>query len=150
MTTTITCRQAAWLIGGSLLLFAAGSNVTASESYGLGWQHLCEGKCTACATPRHAQGDRGKPWVNQCVRAGDPHRIAWYAKPSRNKHDSPGYVGGNATWRGEPRLPDEGTWGLDFAGVFSKNRIWLKWLHGRPSRHTAGSYATDGPRLLSP
>ena len=83
------------------------------------------------------------PWQrapHDCVRAGDPHRVSWFAKPSRNKRDTVGYVGGNAAWRGEPRQLDEGTWGLDYAGLFSRNHIWLQWLHGRPSHQSDGSY----------
>ena len=148
MTTTLNCRRAKWLIGGSLLLFAACSNVTAAESYGLGWRHVCEGECASCENTKHAKTGRPNRWENQCARAGDPHRIAWHAKPSRNKRDSYGYVGGGATWRGDPRLLDEGTWGLDYAGLFSRKHIWLKWLHGRPSRQNGGSYKTDGPHFL--
>jgi hypothetical protein len=148
MTTSLNGRRATWLICGLLLCFVAGSNVATAESKGLSRHHVCEGDCASCASSKHICGVHCKPREHPCVRAGDPHRIAWYAKPSWNKRDSSGYVGGGATWRGEPRLPDEGTWGLDYAGLFSRNRIWLKWLHGRPSRQKGGSYETDGPHFL--
>ncbi len=148
MTTSITCPRATWLMCGALFLFVAGSNAAASESKGLSWFHVCAGECARCVTSKHVCDERCKPSQHQCVRAGDPHRVAWYAKPSRNKRDTSGYVGGGAMWRGDSRLLDEGTWGLDYTGLFSRKHIWLKWLHGRPSRQKAGSYETDGPHLL--
>ncbi len=81
------------------------------------------------------------------ARAGHPQRIAWYAKPSRSPWDAFGFVGGNAAGRGEPRCVDEGTWGLDAGGLFGKRRVWLQWLHGRPSHQEGGSYEPDGPHL---
>ncbi len=39
------------------------------------------------------------------------------AKPSLNKHYSFGYVGGGTALRGEPRFPDEGTWGVEYSGI---------------------------------
>ena len=148
MTTTLNYHRAAWLICGSLFLFVASSHATASESKGLSRQHVRQCECASCATSKHVCGDHCKSRENQCVRAGDPRRIAWYAKPSRNKRDTSGYVGGGASWRGDTRLLDEGTWGLDYAGLFSRKHIWLKWLHGRPSRQKGGSYKTDGPHFL--
>jgi hypothetical protein len=148
MTTSLNRHRATWLICGSLFLIATGFSATAAESKGPNWHHICAGECVSCVKSQHVCGDYCKASENHCVRAGDPHRIAWYAKPSKNKRDSSGYVGGGASWRGEARLPDEGTWGLDYAGLFSRKHIWLKWLHGRPSRQKGGSYKTDGPHFL--
>ena len=157
MTTTYNRRHAArfagWLLLLLLLLLGAGSgvcrNASALEAERLTPQHVCHGQCTPCQQAPTKFGVDRLRTENACVRAGDPHRVAWYAKPSRNKRDSVGYVGGNTAWRGEPPMVDEGTWGLDYAGLFFKNHNWLKWLHGRPSRRTGGSYVTDGPHFLS-
>ena len=150
MTTTRTCRRGRRSIGLMLLLLAPVAAVCRAETKGLAQQHLCDGQCMSCQKPQQSQIVPCRPQENHCVRAGDPHRIAWYARPSRTKHDSFGYVGGGGTtWRGEHRCPDEGTWGLDYAGVLIKKQTWLKWLHGRPSHQTGGSYTTDGPRLFS-
>lgn len=165
MTTTCFGHRAARLVGGLLLLLCStGGAASSTRADTLARHHVCEGQCASCQkTPgQKTPGQKGSsqngphsPDVachsaeNACARAGDPHRIAWYAQPSRSKRDSFGYVGGGTAWRGEPRMADEGTWGVDYAGVFSHNHIWLKWLHGRPSRQTGGSYNTDGPHLLS-
>ena len=149
MTTTCIFHRTAGLIGGLLILLGGGGNVTAAEADSLARRHICEGQCASCQKTTYAQGAHCQPAKNACVRAGDPHRIAWYAQPSRKKRDTVGYVGGGTAWRGEPRCADEGTWGLDYAGMFSKNHIWLKWFHGRPSHQTGGSYNTDGPHFLS-
>ncbi len=92
------------------------------------------------------------PWQRSLPafhRAGNPQHVSWFAQPSRNKHDMVGYVGGGTAWKGEPRCDDEGTFGLDYGGLFAKRHIWLKWLHGRPSHQPGGSYEPDGPHLLS-
>ena len=85
--------------------------------------------------------------VDRLRRAGNPHAVAWYAKPSLNKHYRPYYVGGGAVIGGHPRAPDEGTWGMDYVGAILKRRVWLRWWHGRHEQDGGGSYTTDGPHL---
>lgn len=150
MTTTLIHRRAARSIGWLVFLAGACAGVSSAAADPLARQHLCDGGCASCRKPACAQDAGCPPEPSACVRAGDPHRIAWYARPSRNKRDVFGFVGGGTAWRGDPRLTGEGTWGLDYAGVFSKNHLWLKWLHGRPSHQAGGSYNTDGPHFLSP
>lgn len=82
-------------------------------------------------------------------RAGHPHSVAWYARPSIDQHYCGGYVGGGAVQGGHERCPDEGTWGLDYTGALFKKHVWLRWWHGRHDQDGGGSYVTDGPRLLS-
>jgi len=102
--------------------------------------HVCAGPPQRGKQKAAVPGDR-------LYRAGHPHRIAWYAVPSAGKHYAAGYVGGGAVVKGHVRLPDEGTWGLDYAGALLKKRIWLGWWHGRRAQDGGGTYKTDGPHL---
>jgi hypothetical protein len=54
------------------------------------------------------------------------------------------YVGGGCAWRGEPRYPDEGTYGWDYEGCYFARRVWLLWSHGRRYQGGTGAYASDG------
>ena len=52
------------------------------------------------------------------------------------------YVGGGAALHGQPRYPNEGTWGWDYVGLFPK-RVALDWWHGAHPQGGGGAYATD-------
>ncbi len=76
------------------------------------------------------------------VRAGCPQVVSPHARPS----DTPGYwgyyAGGGAAMHGQPRCPNEGTWGWDYVGLFRK-RVILDWWHGAHAQGGGGAYATD-------
>jgi hypothetical protein len=102
-----------------------------------------------CFAGQPASGKKGSSQhIDRLRRAGNPQAIAWYARPSVNKHYTAYYLGGGAAIKGEYRHPEEGTWGLDYAGAFLKKRINLGWWHGRREQDGGGSYKTDGPHLL--
>lgn len=90
--------------------------------------------------------------MDDCVRAGEPHCISRWAQCATNEKYSAWYVGGGNSWllpryaRG--RRAEEGTWGLDYDGLFRPRRVWLDWSCGR-EQGGLGSYATDGgPKFL--
>jgi hypothetical protein len=88
---------------------------------------------------------------NQFARAGDPQCISPLAHPAESPHETGYYVGGGARLRaraGEERRPDEGIWGMDYAGLIITKRTNLKWWHGSRYQGGYGAYATDGPRLI--
>jgi hypothetical protein len=69
--------------------------------------------------------------------------VAWWARPSESPHDIGYYVGGGVGKRhGEPRRPDEGTWGWDYVGLLPR-RIVLWWGHGRRCQGGTGAYRTE-------
>jgi hypothetical protein len=83
-------------------------------------------------------------------RAGYAQEVAPWARPS----DTGGYVGylvggGSVNYRkGEPPLPDEGTWGWDYRGGLFQRRVILNWWHGRRNQGGSGAYETDHAKLL--
>lgn len=93
---------------------------------------------------KHFQGD-------QFRRAGCPQCISPLAKPTESPHEIGYYIGGGAREKsrhGECRLPHEGVWGTDYAGLFFPKHVDLGWWHGRHAQGGTGSYPTDGPRIL--
>ncbi|HUG67480.1 MAG TPA: hypothetical protein VMM76_06995 [Pirellulaceae bacterium] len=130
-----------WLIPKS-------STANPSESVIASADDCCD--CPACdppSSPAYTASARG--CIDHFHRAGHPETQGKFAKPSLNKHYTFGYVGGGAAFRGEPRCPDEGTWGVDYSGILFKKKIWLQWLHGHREPRHDGSYQTDGPHVLS-
>ena len=89
------------------------------------------------------------PQCRQCEK-GCAQSIAWYAQPSNTPRYTGYYVGGGATFKGEPRFVDEGTWGWDYSGAVIRRHVLLDWWHGQRAQGGIGSYRTDGPRLLQP
>jgi len=83
-------------------------------------------------------------------RAGYPQEVSPWARPS----DTGGYVGylvggGSVNYRkGEPPLPDEGTWGWDYRGSLFQRRVILNWWHGRRYQGGTGAYAPDRDKVL--
>lgn len=78
-----------------------------------------------------------------CQRAGWPHSVARWAKPSINRRYSAWFVGGGAAIGGRGMCPGEGTWGLDYHGWFRPGRVWMGWTFGR-KQGGEGAYKTDG------
>ena len=76
------------------------------------------------------------------LRAGCPQTVWSHARPSDSPNYSGYYVGGGAAVRGQPRCPQEGTWGWDYLGLFPKN-VALYWWHGDHRQGGGGAYATD-------
>jgi hypothetical protein len=70
--------------------------------------------------------------------------IAPWARPSNTPDYVGYYVGGGCAWRGEPRFPDEGTYGWDYGGCYFARRVWLLWCHGRRYQGGTGAYESDG------
>jgi hypothetical protein len=81
-------------------------------------------------------------------RAGNPECVARYARPSNGPNFTGYYVGGGSAFRGEPRSPNEGTWGWDYAGPFSLRHIDLGWWHGARYQGGTGQYQPDRQRSL--
>ena len=106
---------------------------------------LAAGDCLA-GQPVRTKKHSATP-IDRLHRAGNPQHVAWWARPSLNKHYISYYVGGGAVIGGEHRGHDEGTWGLDYGGVLFPKRVWLQWWHGRKEQDGGGTYKTDGPKL---
>lgn len=135
-------------IGILLPSFALASQFAHSEEAAIASAHICSG-CASCdriaaSVPLAIESG----CVDQLRRTGHPETQSEFAKPSLSKHYSFGYVGGGASFGGEPRFVDEGTWGVDYSGILWSKRIWLRWMHGQDERRGEGSYQTDGPHLL--
>lgn len=80
-------------------------------------------------------------------RAGHPQQVAWWAIPAINKQYSACYVGGGTAWvlpwLVRPRCRyEEGTWGLDYDGLYKPRRVWLRWS-GQRSQGGIGQYEAD-------
>jgi hypothetical protein len=80
------------------------------------------------------------------VRAGCPQVVSPRARPSETPNYCGYYVGGGAAVRGQPRYPNEGTWGWDYVGLLPK-RVALGWWHGAHAQGGGGAYATDHKNL---
>ena len=92
-----------------------------------------------------------QPASNDCdfQRAGNPECISRLARPSSGPNFTGYYVGGGSAFRGEPRSPNEGTWGWDYSGLFCFRHIDLGWWHGARYQGGTGQYQPDRTRLLS-
>ena len=88
--------------------------------------------------------------IADCQRAGNPHCVAKWAKCSVDGKYSAWFAGGGAAFfRGRSRQPSEGTWGLDYNGVFGHANVWLKYTRDR-QQGGEGAYETDGePKFVS-
>lgn len=82
-------------------------------------------------------------------RVGNPQNVAPWAKLTYTPKCYSGYyVGGGAPWygpashfKGEPRYPLEGTWGVDYDPWYS--RVRLQWYHGTRFQGGRGQYEPD-------
>ncbi len=115
----------------------------------------CHGVCTDPGHPKKPKikkpGDRDRGdcppkryCIADCKRAGNPHCVAWWAKCSVSDKYSSWFVGGGSPFRlGRCRKPTEGTWGLDYDGLFGHGNVWLNYTRGR-KQGGEGAYQTDG------
>ncbi|MFK8114946.1 MAG: hypothetical protein AB8B91_22275 [Rubripirellula sp.] len=85
-----------------------------------------------------------------CQRAGNPHAVHRFAKCSVDGKYSSWFVGGGAAFfRGRCRKPSEGTWGMDYSGLFGKANVWMNYTRDR-EQGGEGAYETDGePEFVS-
>ncbi len=82
--------------------------------------------------------------MDDCERAGSPHCVARWAKCGVNEKYSAWFTGGGAAFfRGRPRHSDEGTWGLDYNGLFGHANVWLNYTRHR-NQGGEGAYETIG------
>lgn len=83
-------------------------------------------------------------------RAGHPWFISKRARTALGSDYKVGYVGGGTpfSFGGECRKSNEGTFGLDYSGLFFSRKTWLYWTHGSRYQGGAGRYETEGPRIL--
>ena len=135
-------------------------NTTPSESAGCpicnATPSSCHGVCKDPGWPRkpliNKPGDRDRSnsppkryQIPDCKRAGHPHRIAPWAKCSVDGKYSSWFVGGGSPFCfGRPRNQIEGTWGLDYGGLFGHAKVWLRYTRFHRNQGGEGAYATDG------
>jgi hypothetical protein len=91
----------------------------------------------------------GRYCLNGFERAGFPSCIGRFALPSISSHHRVGYVGGGTAIGGERRTVEEGTFGLDYSGIWFPRKTWMLWSHGKRHQGGAGQYQTDGPKILA-
>jgi hypothetical protein len=80
--------------------------------------------------------------MDDCLRSGDPNCVYKWAAPSITEKYSAWYVGGGAAFKGRGRKSSEGTWGLDYDGLFGHARTWLNYTCGK-EQGGEGAYETD-------
>ena len=148
-------------------------SVFSDESEGLQFHDSQPRETQALDYPSCVSHDRGKPrkpWfprpgdidnrdsptnrycLKNCERAGRPHELAWWARCPINENYSAAFVGGGTPWvlahNTRSRAHTEGTWGLDYDGIFKSRRVWLRWSCDR-QQGGLGSYESDGaPKIV--
>jgi hypothetical protein len=123
-------------------------------------QSHCHGVCRDPGHPRKPlltkPGDRDQGdcpplryRMDDCQRAGKPHCYHRWAKCSIDDKYSAWFVGGGSPFpTARPRTSSEGTWGLDYGGLFGHNKVWLNYTRGR-KQGGEGAYRTDGePKII--
>lgn len=147
-------------------------SVSDSESFEMTPMHETHSACAcqgdachgACKDPGHPAkpmidrpGDRSRAdnppkryCMGECRRTGAAQQVHRFAKCSVNEKYSAWFVGGGAAFfRGRCRTAEEGTWGLDYSGLFGKANVWMKYTRGR-KQGGEGKYETDGePKVVS-
>ena len=121
----------------------------------------CRGVCRDPGHPRKPRiskpGDRDRGdcpplryRMDDCRRAGNPHCYHRWAKCGVDEKYSAWFVGGGTPFCfGRPRTSNEGTWGLDYGGLFGRTKVWLNYTRGR-NQGGEGAYRTDGePKIIS-
>lgn len=129
---------------------------TAPYAAGRGSDKGCYGVCKAPGHPQkpciQKPGDRNcsenppkRYLIPDCVRAGNPSRIAPWAKCSVDSKYSSWFVGGGTPFaKGRPRKSTEGTWGTDYSGLLGHAKVWLKYTRLDRGQGGEGAYETDG------
>ncbi len=133
-------RQKTGLAGAILVItIAAVGNQNVAHARG---PHACD---DPSAPPRGTvTHQRHKP----AHRCNDERHVAPHARRPYNQGWCGYYVGGGASWGGETRHVDEGTWGWDYLGSPFRRRVALHWWHGRKPQGGSGAYKTDGPHIV--
>lgn len=80
--------------------------------------------------------------MDDCIRSGNPNCVYKWAAPSITSKYSAWYVGGGAAFKGRGRKSSEGTWGLDYDGLFGHARTWLNYTCDK-EQGGEGAYETD-------
>lgn len=116
----------------------------------------CHGVCTDPGHPKKPlikrPGDRSRGdcppkryRIPDCKRAGNPHCVAPWAKCSVDSKYSSWFVGGGSPFlKGRCRESTEGTWGLDYGGLFGHARVWMNYTRYNRHQGGEGAYETDG------
>ncbi len=117
---------------------------------------ICRGVCKDPGHPKKPlidkPGDRNRGdcpplryRMPDCKRAGNPHCVAWWAKCGVDGKYGAWFVGGGSPFpRGRCRKLSEGTWGLDYKGLFGHSRVWLNYTRHDRKQGGEGAYETDG------
>jgi len=82
--------------------------------------------------------------MDDCLRTGDPNYVYKWAKPSITDKYSAWYSGGGAVFKGRGRTAEEGTWGLDYNGLFGHAKTWMNYTGGK---YQGGEGAYDGEHV---
>lgn len=82
--------------------------------------------------------------MDDCLRAGDPNCVYKWASPSITDKYSAWYTGGGAVFKGRGRTAEEGTWGLDYNGLFGHAKTWMNYTCGK---YQGGEGAYDGEHV---
>jgi hypothetical protein len=104
---------------------------------------------SARGEPPAAEAPPAEEHASSCRPPGPPP-LARCLQPSITPAYIGYYVGGGCPFcrLGEPRHPQEGTWGWDWTGFCFHRKVDLLWWHGRRYQGGTGAYRTDGPRPL--
>ena len=148
--------DASWHVGDDLVAPSDAAAVEAPPvTCNCGKSKCCPGVCRDPGHPAKPRKempgdvDRGDcpPYryrISDCERAGNAHCVAPWAQCSVTDKYSAWYVGGGAAFgKGRPRKPSEGTWGMDYGGLFGRANVWLKYTRCR-EQGGEGADETDG------
>ncbi len=87
--------------------------------------------------------------IDQRLRSGDPDCVYKWAQPTYSQKYSAWYVGGGGGFiKGRGRTDQEGTWGLDYGGLFGHAKVWLNYTCNR-YQGGEGAYQTEHQSLRS-
>jgi hypothetical protein len=87
--------------------------------------------------------------IDQRLRSGDPDCVYKWAQPTYSQKYTAWYVGGGGGFiKGRSRTPQEGTWGLDYGGLFGHAKVWLNYTCNR-YQGGEGAYETEHQSLRS-
>lgn len=120
--------------------------------------NTCEACPRVCRDPGHPakpkrqlpgdinNGDNpGKRYrMDDCERSGNPYCVYRLATPSITPKYRAWYTGGGAAFGGRGRTSQEGTWGLDYNGLFGHARTWMNYTCGN---YQGGEGAYDGEHV---
>jgi hypothetical protein len=86
------------------------------------------------------------PTCQEVERAGNPRKIAFWARPQNSCAYDGYFVGGGSHMvHTLERSPDQGTWGWDFVGRCCAPTVKLTWTNPPRMQAGTGAYEPDGP-----